>query len=48
MVSGSNGQRSRHHGKEDQDLRQIEEVMERRHHREKEGGRMGKEEETEF
>jgi len=48
MVTGSNGQLSRRHGKEDQDLSQIEEVVERRHLGEKEGGQKGKEEKTEL
>jgi hypothetical protein len=37
-VSGSNEQRSRRHGKENQDLSQDKEVVERRHQRKKEDG----------
>jgi len=39
MVSGSNEQCSRCHGKENQDLCQIKEVVECRHQREKKDGR---------
>jgi len=39
MVSGRNEQRSQRHSKEDQDLRQIKEVVECRHRREKKCGR---------
>jgi len=46
MVSRSNRQLARRHSKEDQDRRQIEEVVERRHQGKKEGGRKGKKEET--
>jgi hypothetical protein len=46
MVSGSNEQLSQCHSKEDQDLRQIKEVVERRHQREKKMSRK-REKETE-
>jgi len=46
MVSGSNGQSSRHHGKHDQVLHQIKEVVERQHQGKKEVGWKGKKEET--
>jgi len=42
MVSGSNEQCSQCHGKEDQDLPQIEQVVERRHQREKQSRRKTK------
>jgi hypothetical protein len=42
MVSGSNGQRSRRQGKENHDLRQIKQVVERRHLEKMEGGRKSK------
>jgi len=42
MVSGSNEQRPQRHSKEDQNLRQIKEVVERRHQRKKKSGRKRK------
>jgi hypothetical protein len=44
MVSGSNEQRPQRHSKEDQNLRQIKEVVERRHQRKKKSGRKRKKE----
>jgi len=48
MVSGSNEQRSQHHSKEAQDMRQIEEVVERRHQRPKRSSSKRKTKKTEF
>jgi hypothetical protein len=48
MVSGYNGHHSRRHGKDDQELRKIEEEVECLHQGTKEGGRNGKHEETEL
>jgi len=47
MVSGSNDQCSQHHGKEDQDLHQFKEVVERWHRREKKSSRKRKTRKTE-
>jgi len=47
-VSGSNGQRSRHHDKDNQVLHQIKEVVDRRHREKKVGGRKRHEEVTEY
>ena len=48
MVSRSNEQRSQLHSKEDQDLRQIQEVVERRHQRKEKSGRKGEMMKAEF
>jgi hypothetical protein len=48
MVSPSNEQRSRCHGKENQDLCQINEVVERRHRTMKNNGRERENEKTEL
>jgi len=48
MVSRSNEQHSQLHSKEDQDLRQIKEVVERRHQRKEKSGRKGEKEKAEF
>ena len=48
MVSGSNEQRFRHHGEENQDLCQVKEVVERRHQKMKKDGREREKEKTEL
>jgi hypothetical protein len=48
MVSESNVQRSRRHGKENQDLHQIKHLVKRQHHEKKAGCRKREKEETEL
>jgi hypothetical protein len=48
IVSGSNEQRSRRHGKDSQDLGEIKDVVERRHQRTKKDGREREKEKTEL
>jgi hypothetical protein len=47
-VSGSNAQCSRCHSEEEQDLRQIEDVVQCRYRADKELGQKGKQQETEL